>query len=68
MSREQVRTAEFFESTTSLFDRPNGPDGILMGCLELGIVFCFSLEIHLPEHVQCRFFPVITQPRAPLCF
>lgn len=41
-------------------------DGILMDCLELGVIFDLALQIHLLEHVERGLFPGITKTRAAL--
>lgn len=53
-------TAERRHLTVRLLEDTDGIHGILVGGLELGIRLRLALEIHLAEHVQCRFLASTT--------
>lgn len=59
-------TAELGNAVTVRFKSPEGADGVLMGRLELRVVFGLALQIHLLEHVQSRLLAMLTKTGATL--
>lgn len=55
-----ILTAERRHLTVRLLEDTDGIHGILVGGLELGVRLRLTLEIHLAEHVQCRFLASTT--------
>lgn len=53
-------TAERRNLTVRLLEDTDGIHGILVGGLELSVRLRLTLEIHLAEHVQCRFLTSTT--------
>ena len=60
-------TAELSQGAPPLIICTNCGDGILMCRLQLCVVLCLPLEIHLAEHIESGFFPCITHLGTDLC-
>jgi len=71
VSRCQTRggtllTAKLLHRAPRRLKRPQHGDGVLVNRLELRVILGLASEIHLPEHVQSRVVPVVTEARSSL--
>lgn len=60
-SQPEKLTTKFLHRSASFIICSESSDGILMHCLQLSVIFTLSLQIHLSEHVQGRFFTHFAQ-------